>query len=137
MKSKCDTAPHVAETTIRETPKKENSLMLFHVSMHLLQEKKKLHLKACLNWYYDLQPKPRYLSTKGQPKRYHPKLFDSPTKPTLTLTSTTKYYSVLLCTTPYYKILCQYYSVLESATPVLFRTTKYYSSTTLYYKLLL
>ena len=48
--------------------------------------KKKIHLKACLNWYYDLQPKPRYLSAKGQPKRYHPKLFESPTKPTLTLT---------------------------------------------------
>ena len=33
-------------------------------------------------------------------------------------------------TTPYYK-------VLKSATPVLFCTTKYYSSTTLYYKVLL
>ena len=53
---------------------------------------------------------------------------------------TTKYSSVLLCTTkctPYYKVLLQYYSVLQSTTPVLFCTTKYYSSTTLYYKVLL
>ena len=61
--------------------------------------------------------------------------------------STTLYYKVLLCTTPYYKVLrqyysstvpyykvlLQYYSVLQSTTPVLLRTTKYYSSTTPYY----
>ena len=54
-------------------------------------------------------------------------------------------YSVLLCTTVlrdssttlYYKVLLEYYSVLESPTPVLVCTTKYYSSTTLYYKVLL
>ena len=36
--------------------------------------------------------------------------------------------------TPYYKVLLQYCSVLQSTTPVLLCTTKYYSSTTLYYK---
>ena len=36
-----------------------------------------------------------------------------------------------------YKVLLQYYSVLQSTIPVLLRTTKYYSSTTLYYKVLL
>ena len=49
-------------------------------------------------------------------------------------------YSVLQTTTPYYKVLLQYYSVLQSTTPVLFCTTKYYSviqSTTPYYKVLL
>ena len=54
---------------------------------------------------------------------------------------------VLRSTTPYYKVLLQYYSVLQSTTPVLLRTTKYYSvlqsttpvlqSTTPYYKALL
>ena len=64
------------------------------------------------------------------------------------LLRTTQYYKVLLqyynCTTHYYssttlyyKVLLQYYSVLQSTTPVLLRTTKYYSSTTLYYKVLL
>ena len=54
--------------------------------------------------------------------------------------STTLYYTALLCstnyyssTTLYYKVLLQYYSVLQSTTPVLFCTTKYYSSTSLYY----
>ena len=37
-------------------------------------------------------------------------------------------YSVLCC-----KVLLRYYSVLQSTTPVLLRTTKYYSSTTKYY----
>ena len=40
-------------------------------------------------------------------------------------------------TTLYYKVLLQYYSVLQSTTPVLLCTTKYYSSTTLYYTVLL
>ena len=43
-------------------------------------------------------------------------------------------------TTPYYKVLLQYYSVLESTTlyyKALLRTTKYYSSITLYWKVLL
>ena len=90
------------------------------------------------------------------------------------LQRTTQYYNVLLCTTKYYssttlyyKVLLQYFSVLQSTTtyfsvlqstttyysvlqstkPVLLRTTKYYSvlqsttpvlqSTTLYYKVLL
>ena len=45
---------------------------------------------------------------------------------------------VLLCTTiQYYSVLLQYYSVLQSATPVLLCTTQCYSSTTLYYKVLL
>ena len=59
-----------------------------------------------------------------------------------------QYYSVLQCNTPvYYKMPLQYYSVLQSATkyysvlhgttPVLLCTTKYYSSTTLYYQVLL
>ena len=58
--------------------------------------------------------------------------------------STTLYYKVLLCTTKYYssitlyyKELLQYYPVLQSTTPVLVCTTKYYSSTSLYYKVLL
>ena len=51
--------------------------------------------------------------------------------------STTLYYTVLLCTTEYYNVLLQCYSVLQSATPVLFRTTKYCSSTSPYYKVLL
>ena len=37
-------------------------------------------------------------------------------------------------TTVYYKVLLQYYSVLQSTTAVLLCTAKYYSSTTLYYK---
>ena len=37
----------------------------------------------------------------------------------------------------YYKVLAQYYSVLQSTTPVLLCTTQCYSSTTLYYKALL
>ena len=46
-----------------------------------------------------------------------------------------RYYS---STTLYCKVLLQYYSVLQSATPVLLHsTTTYYSSTTLYYKVLL
>ena len=58
-----------------------------------------------------------------------------------------QYYSVLqilLCTTLYYKVLFQYYPELQSTTqvllcttPVLPCTTKYYSSTNLYYKVLL
>ena len=60
------------------------------------------------------------------------------------LLCTTKYYSR---TTLFYKVLLQYYSVLQSTTPVLPCTTKYYSrttnsnlynsNTTLYYKVLL
>ena len=38
---------------------------------------------------------------------------------------------------PYFKVLLQYYAVLQSTAPVLRCTTKYYSSTTLYYKVLL
>ena len=63
------------------------------------------------------------------------------------LLRTTKYYS---STTPYYKVLLQYYKVLprttkyyssttpyyKRTTPVLLRTTKYYSSTTKYYSVL-
>ena len=37
------------------------------------------------------------------------------------------HYSVPQSTTPYYKALLQYYSILKSATPALLRTTKYYS----------
>ena len=51
-------------------------------------------------------------------------------------------YTDLLRTTQYYKVLLrsvllQYYSVLQSTTPVLVCTARYYSSTTLYYKVLL
>ena len=61
----------------------------------------------------------------------------------------TKQYLVQLRTTKFWKVLLQYYSelqsttpegttpVLQSASPVLLRTTNYYSSTTPYYKLLL
>ena len=52
-----------------------------------------------------------------------------------------QYYSVLQSTTPVllctWSVLLQYYSVLQSITPVLLCTAKYYSSTTLYYKVLL
>ena len=66
-------------------------------------------------------------------------LYYSSTTPVLLCTTpvllcTTKYYS---STTLYYKVLLQYYSVLQSTTPVLLRTTKYYSSTTPYYTVLL
>ena len=47
-----------------------------------------------------------------------------------------QYYFVLQSTTPYYKVLLQYYSVLQSTTPVLLRTTKYYSVLQPYYKVL-
>ena len=51
------------------------------------------------------------------------------------------YYTVLQSTTPvlilYYKVLLQYYSVLQSTTPALLCTTKYYSSTTPSYTVLL
>ena len=50
------------------------------------------------------------------------------------LPSTTQYYS---STTLYCKVLLQYYSVLQSTTPVLLCTTTYYSITTLYNKVLL
>ena len=52
-----------------------------------------------------------------------------------------QYYSVLRVATPV--LLCNYYkvllstTVLQSATQVLLCTTKYYSSTSLYYKVLL
>ena len=60
------------------------------------------------------------------------------------LLCTTKNYNVLLqyysnellCTTKYYASTTLYYKVLERTTPVLFCTTKYYASTTLYYKVL-
>ena len=55
-----------------------------------------------------------------------------------------KYYSVLqsttpvlLCTAKYYSSTTLYYTVLQRTTPVLLCTTKYYSSTTLYCKVLL
>ena len=44
---------------------------------------------------------------------------------------------VLLCTTKYYSSTTLYYTVLQRTTPVLLCTAKYYSSTTLYYKVLL
>ena len=60
----------------------------------------------------------------------------------------TKQYPVQLRTTKFWKVLPQYYSVLQSTTPegttpvlqstnpVLLRTTKHYSSTSNYYKVL-
>ena len=47
---------------------------------------------------------------------------------------TTQIYSVLHSN---YKVLLQFYSVLQSTTPVLLCITQIYSSTTLYYKVLL
>ena len=44
---------------------------------------------------------------------------------------------VLQGSTPYYKVLLQYYSVLHSTNPVILCTTQCYSSTTLYCKVLL
>ena len=62
------------------------------------------------------------------------------------ITQTNLISKYLPSTTLYYRVLLQYYSVLQSSTPILFRTTKYYSSntlttksyssTTLYYKVL-
>ena len=56
-------------------------------------------------------------------------------------TTSIQYYSVLQSntpvlksTTPYYKVVLQYYSVLQTHYKVLLRTTEYYSSTTPYYK---
>ena len=51
--------------------------------------------------------------------------------------STILHYKVLLCTTKYYSSTTLYYTVLQRTTSVLLCTTKYYSSTTLYYKVLL
>ena len=52
-----------------------------------------------------------------------------------------QYYSLLQSSTPvlllYYKELPQYYSALQSTTPALLCLTKFYSSTILYYKVLL
>ena len=49
----------------------------------------------------------------------------------------TKQYPVQLRTTKFWKVLPQYYSVLQSTTPVLLCTTKYYSRKLLqYYKVL-
>ena len=44
---------------------------------------------------------------------------------------------VLFCTTKYYSSTTLYYTILQRTTPVLLCTRKYYSSTTLYYKVLL
>ena len=59
-------------------------------------------------------------------------------------TTSIQYYSVLQSTTPvlqsttpYYKVLLQYYSVLQSTTPALLRTTNVLQSTTPYYRVLL
>ena len=49
----------------------------------------------------------------------------------------TKQYPVQLRTTKFWKVLPQNFSVLQSTSPVLLRTTNYYSSTTSYYKALL
>ena len=51
------------------------------------------------------------------------------------LLCTNKFYSVL-STTLYYKVLLQYYSVLQSTTPVLLCTTKYYSVVLQYHSVL-
>ena len=57
---------------------------------------------------------------------------------TVRIQGTTKYYSVLQETTKYYYTelhsTIKYYTVLQSTAPVLVCTTKYYSSTTLYYQ---
>ena len=69
----------------------------------------------------------RYYSVLQRTTTYY-----SSTTPTYysVLQSTTP---VLLCTTKYYNVLLQYYSVLQSTAPVLLSTSKYYASTTLYY----
>ena len=48
----------------------------------------------------------------------------------------TKQYPVQLRTTKFWKVLPQYYSVLQSTTPVLLRTTKYYKVLVQYYSVL-
>ena len=89
--------------------------------------------KVLLQYYPVVQSTPPYYS-----------VLQSVLRTTKCYSSTTLYYTALLCstnyyssTTLYYKVLLQYYSVLQSATPVLLCTTKYYSSTTLYYTVLL
>ena len=109
--------------------------------------------KVLLQYYPVVQSTPPYYS-----------VLQSVLRTTKCYSSTTLYYTALLCstnyyssTTLYYKVLLQYYSVLQSATPVLLCTkvllqyyfvlhsatpvllctTKYYSSTTLYYKVLI
>ena len=52
------------------------------------------------------------------------------------LRSTTPYYKLLPKATPYYKALLQYYKVLQSTAPVLFRTTLYYKVLLQYYSVL-
>ena len=98
--------------------------------------------KVLLQYYPVLQSTPPYYS-----------VLQSVLRTTKCYSSTTLYYTALLCSTnyyssatlyykvllllQYYKVLLQYCSVLQSTTPVLFCTTKYYSSSTLYYKVLL
>ena len=49
----------------------------------------------------------------------------------------TSFHQVMWLVVRWFVVLLQYYSVLQRTTPVLLCTTKYYSSTTLYYKVLL
>ena len=101
--------------------------------------------KALIQYYPVLQSTPPYYSsTTLQSVLRTTKCYSSTTLYYTALLCSTNYYSsttlyckVLLCTTKYYSVLIQYYSVLQSTTPALLCTTKYYSSTTLYYEVLL
>ena len=96
--------------------------------------------KVLLQYYPVVQSTPPYYS-----------VLQSVLRTTKCYSSTTLYYTALLCstnyyssTTLYYKVLLQYYSVLQSTTPVLqsaapvlLYAAKYYSSTILYYEVLI
>ena len=82
--------------------------------------------KVLLQYYPVLQSTPSYYS-----------VLQSLLHTTKYYSSTTLYYTALLCSTKYYSSTSLYYKVLLCTTPVLLCTTKYYSSTTLYYKVLL
>ena len=77
--------------------------------------------KVLLQYYPVVQSTPPYYS-----------VLQSVLRTTKCYSSTTLYYTALLCSTNYYSSTTLYYKVL-----VLLCTTKYYSSTTLYYTVLL
>ena len=70
-----------------------------------------------------------YLTVAGHSPQRHT-TYESAQYCSLLLRTTENYSSTSL----YYKVLLQYFSVLQSPTPVVLRTTKSYSSTTLYSK---
>ena len=82
--------------------------------------------KVLLQYYPVLQSTPPYYS-----------VLQSVLRTIKCYSSTTLYYTALLCSTNYYSSTTLYYKVLLCTTPVLLCTAKYYASTTLYYTVLL